>query len=93
ELGEIVYVDVTTVGERVDQDEVFGSVEAVKTVSDLLMPVTSDVLEINEELEDKPELVNEDPYGKGWIVKVSIAEPKELESLMTADEYKQLIGK
>lgn len=93
ELGEIVYVDVTTVGERIGQDEVFGSVEAVKTVSDLLMPVTSDVLEINEELEDKPELVNEDPYGKGWIVKVSIAEPKELESLMTADEYKQLIGK
>ncbi|MGL6177865.1 MAG: glycine cleavage system protein GcvH [Tannerellaceae bacterium] len=93
ELGEIVYVDVTTVGERIGQDEVFGSIEAVKTVSDLLMPVTSDVLEINEELEDKPELVNEDPYGKGWIVKVSIAEPKELESLMTADEYKQLIGK
>lgn len=93
ELGEIVYVDVTTVGERIGQDEVFGSIEAVKTVSDLLMPVTSDVLEINEELEDKPELVNEDPYGKGWIVKVSIAEPEELESLMTADEYKQLIGK
>ncbi|MGL5563477.1 MAG: glycine cleavage system protein GcvH [Tannerellaceae bacterium] len=93
ELGEIVYVDVTTVGERIGQDEVFGSIEAVKTVSDLLMPVTCDVLEINEELEDKPELVNEDPYGKGWIVKVSIAEPKELESLMTADEYKQLIGK
>ncbi|HAC22920.1 MAG TPA: glycine cleavage system protein GcvH [Porphyromonadaceae bacterium] len=93
ELGEIVYVDVTTVGERIGRDEVFGSIEAVKTVSDLLMPVTSDVLEINEELEDKPELVNEDPYGKGWIVKVSIAEPEELESLMTADEYKQLIGK
>lgn len=93
ELGEIVYVDITTVGERIGQDEVFGSIEAVKTVSDLLMPVTSDVLEINEELEDKPELVNEDPYGKGWIVKVSIAEPEELESLMTADEYKQLIGK
>lgn len=93
ELGEIVYVDVTTVGERIGRDEVFGSIEAVKTVSDLLMPVTSDVLEINEELEDKPELVNEDPYGKGWIVKVSIADPEELESLMTADEYKQLIGK
>ncbi len=93
ELGEIVYVDVTTVGERIGRDEVFGSIEAVKTVSDLLMPVTSDVLEINEALEDKPELVNEDPYGKGWIIKISIADPEELESLMTADEYKQLIGK
>ena len=72
ELGEIVFVDVTTEGENIDKDNVFGSVEAVKTVSDLLMPVAGKVLEVNAELEDKPELINEEPYGKGWIIKITI---------------------
>lgn len=93
ELGEIVYVDVTTEGETIDKDGVFGSVEAVKTVSDLLMPVTGEVLEVNSELEDKPELINEDPYGKGWIIKIAVSDASQLESLLSAADYKSLIGK
>lgn len=93
ELGEIVYVDVTTEGETIDKDGVFGSVEAVKTVSDLLMPVTGEVLEVNAELEDKPELINEDPYGKGWIIKIAVSDSAQLDSLLSAADYKSLIGK
>lgn len=92
ELGEIVYVDITTVGETVAQGEIFGSIEAVKTVSDLFLPVAGEVLEINPELEDKPELVNEFPYEKGWIVKISLANAAELDSLLSHTEYKALVG-
>lgn len=93
ELGEIVYVDITTEGETVAKEEVFGTVEAVKTVSDLFMPVGGEVLEVNPELEDKPELVNEDAYGKGWLIKVYVNNPTELGSLMSAEEYQQTIAK
>jgi glycine cleavage system H protein len=92
ELGDIVYIDINTVGEEVTQDEVFGSVEAVKTVSDLFMPVTGTILEINSELNDNPELVNTDPYGKGWMVKVSLTDVSGLDQLLTADAYKALVG-
>lgn len=93
ELGEIVYVDVTTVGETLEAGEVFGSIEAVKTVSDLMMPVSGKILELNADLEATPELVNSDPYGKGWIVKIEITRPDEIDSLLSADQYKQLLGK
>ncbi len=93
ELGEIVYVDVTTEGDTIDKDEVFGSIEAVKTVSDLILPVTGEVLEFNEELEDSPELVNTDPYGKGWIVKISVEDAADLEDLLDAAAYKEFIEK
>ena len=87
ELGEIVFVDVPTVGEQVAQGEVFGSVEAVKTVSDLNMPASGEVLELNAELEDHPELVNNDPYGAGWMIRVHLSDPSELDSLMDAAAY------
>jgi len=93
ELGDIVYLDVPTEGETLEQGEVFGSVEAVKTVSDLMMPVSGEVLEINPELDDAPELVNKEPYGKGWIIKVSLENPEEVDSLMSAADYKEFIGK
>lgn len=93
ELGDIVFIDITTEGETVEKGEVFGSVEAVKTVSDLMMPVTGEVLEVNEELEDAPELVNKEPFEGGWIIKISIQNPEELESLMSAAEYREFIGK
>lgn len=92
ELGEIVFVDVDTVGDTVAQGEVFGSVEAVKTVSDLNMPTTGEVLEFNENLNDHPELVNNDPYGEGWMVKVSVADATELDSLLDAAAYLALIA-
>ena len=93
ELGEIVYVDVISEGDIVDKEDVFGTIEAVKTVSDLFMPVTGEVLEANKELDDQPELVNEDVYGKGWIVKISINDPSELEELLSAADYQKLIAK
>jgi len=93
ELGEIVYVGVTTEGETLGQGEVFGSIEAVKTVSDLMMPVGGDVLEVNTQLEDAPELVNSDPFGEGWIIKIAINSAGELSGLMSAAEYKEFIGK
>lgn len=93
ELGEIVYVDITTEGETVAKEEVFGTIEAVKTVSDLFMPVGGEVLEVNAELEDAPQLVNEDAYGKGWLIKVSVSDPSELDSLLSAEEYQKLIAK
>jgi glycine cleavage system H protein len=93
ELGDIVFIDVSTEGETLEQGEVFGSVEAVKTVSDLMMPVSGEVLEVNAEIDDAPELVNKDPYGKGWIIKVTIVNPEELDGLMSATDYKEFIGK
>ena len=92
ELGEIVYVDVTSVGESLAKDEVFGTIEAVKTVSDLFLPVSGEVVEFNAQLEDQPELVNSDAYGDGWIVKIAISDASEIDSLLSADEYKELIG-
>ncbi len=92
ELGEIVFVDVPTVGEVVAKDETFGSIEAVKTVSDLNIPVTGEVLEFNETLNDQPELVNNDPYGEGWIVKIAIKDAAELDTLLDAAAYEATIG-
>ncbi len=92
ELGDIVYVDITSVGQDVNQHEVFGTVEAVKTVSDLYMPVSGKVTEFNKSLEGGPEKVNRDPYGEGWMVKVSISNAAEFNDLLTADQYKELIG-
>lgn len=92
ELGEIVFVDIDTVGETIAQAEVFGSVEAVKTVSDLNMPVSGEVLEVNAALEDHPELVNEDPYGQGWMIRIQISDIAELDTLMDAAAYKAMIG-
>jgi len=92
ELGDIVYVDVDTEGDTVEKEEVFGSVEAVKTVSDLLMPVTGEVVAFNEELEDAPEKVNNDPYGEGWMIKVAVSDTSELDDLLTAEQYKDLVG-
>lgn len=92
ELGDIVYVDVNTIGETVEAHEVFGTVEAVKTVSDLFMPVTGEVLEMNKDIDSAPESVNSDPYGKGWMIKVKITNPGQLADLLSADDYKKLIG-
>ena len=92
ELGEIVFVDVPTVGETVGQGEVFGSIEAVKTVSDLNMPVTGEVLELNAELDSAPELVNNDPYGKGWIIRIALKDASELDKLMDAKTYEASLG-
>ncbi len=93
ELGEIVYVDVATEGETLEKGEVFGSIEAVKTVSDLLMPVGGEVLEVNAQLDDAPELVNKDPFGEGWIIKIAVQNEADLSDLMSADAYKEFIGK
>ncbi|RXP64571.1 glycine cleavage system protein GcvH [Lutibacter sp. HS1-25] len=92
ELGDIVYVDVDTVDDTVEKDDVFGSVEAVKTVSDLFMPLTGEVTEFNEALEDEPEQVNKDPYGAGWMIKITIADPSQIDELLTAEAYQELIG-
>lgn len=92
ELGDIVYIDINTVGDEVSKDEVFGTVEAVKTVSDLFMPVTGTVTEVNPALNDNPELVNSDPYGQGWMVKVTVADLSEVDSLLDAEAYKALVG-
>ena len=92
ELGDIVYVDVDTLDDTVDKDEVFGSVEAVKTVSDLFMPLTGEVIEFNENLEDNPEDVNTDPYGKGWMVKIKISDTSQVDNLLDAEAYKAVIG-
>ena len=92
ELGDIVYVDINTIGKTVAKEEVFGTVEAVKTVSDLFMPITGEVLEMNKSLDTKPEQVNADPYGNGWMVKIKIANPAELEELLSDADYKSIIG-
>ena len=92
ELGDIVYVEVETEGETLESEEVFGTIEAVKTVSDMMMPVAGEVIEFNEELETTPELINKDPFGKGWIIKIKLADAGELDKLLDADAYKELIG-
>ncbi len=91
ELGDIVFLEIETVGESLAKDEVFGTIEAVKTVSDLLMPVSGTVLEVNPTLEDNPALVNTDPYGEGWLVKIQVADPSETKELLTADQYQEII--
>ncbi len=93
ELGEIVYVDVTTEGQVVDRNSVFGSIEAVKTVSDMFMPATGTVIEFNSKLEDHPELVNDDPYGAGWIIKAQLSNLSQLDAMMGAAQYKEWVGK
>ena len=92
ELGDIVYIDVTTLGEIVAREEIFGTVEAVKTVSDLFMPLTGKVLEVNKDVDSAPESVNTDPYGKGWLIKISVDSAAEIEDLLSVDGYKALIG-
>ena len=93
ELGDIVFVDVATVGETLEAGETFGSIEAVKTVSDLILPIDGEVLELNPDLEAAPDSVNKDPYGKGWIVRISVKDPKQVEALMDAAAYKEHIQK
>lgn len=92
ELGEIVYVEIETEGETLDNDEVFGTVEAVKTVSDLFMPISGEIIEFNAGLEEEPELVNSDPYGKGWMIKIKIADSSELKNLLSLEAYKEIVG-
>jgi glycine cleavage system H protein len=92
ELGDIVYVEIETVGETLEAEEVFGTVEAVKTVSDLFMPVSGEILEFNDGLEGDPEQVNSDPYGKGWMIKVKMSDPSQVEGLLTAAAYEELVG-
>jgi glycine cleavage system H protein len=92
ELGDIVFIDIDTEGEELDNEEVFGTIEAVKTVSDLFMPISAEVLEFNEDLEDSPENINTDPYNKGWIIKVNISDTSELDALLSAEQYRNLIS-
>ena len=93
ELGDIVFVEVETEGEELDAEDVFGTIEAVKTVSDLILPLTGEVIEFNEALEDDPALINSDPFGDGWIIKLKVSNVADFESLMDADAYKKTIGK
>ena len=92
ELGDIVYIDIDTEGEQLEKEEVFGSVEAVKTVSDLFMPINGEVLEFNNKLENNPELINSDPFGEGWIIKICISDVLELENLLSAADYQTLVS-
>jgi glycine cleavage system H protein len=92
ELGDIVYVEVETLDQTLDKDEVFGTVEAVKTVSDLFLPLSGEIIEFNDALESKPESVNSDPYGAGWMIKIKIANVDEIDSLLSSESYKELIG-
>ena len=92
ELGDIVYVEVETIGETLDADEVFGTVEAVKTVSDLFLPVSGEIIEFNEDLEDTPEDVNSEPYSKGWMIKMKVSNPDDLNHLLDSNQYRELIG-
>jgi len=92
ELGDVVFVEIETEGENLDKEEVFGTIEAVKTVSDIFMPISGEVLEINSKIEDEPELVNKDPYGEGWLIKISIADSSELDELLTPEQYNDLIN-
>ena len=92
QLGDIVFVDITTEGENLAQGEVFGTIEVVKTVSDLFLPVGGEILEVNPELEERPELVNEDPYGKGWLVRIRPNDVSEMDGLLDAEAYKQIIN-
>jgi glycine cleavage system H protein len=92
ELGDIVFIEVETVGEKLDKEETFGTIEAVKTVSDMFMPVDGEVIEFNEALADNPEKVNQDPYGEGWIVKIRLTNPSQVSELLDAKKYKEIVG-
>lgn len=92
ELGDIVYIEVGTQGETLDQEETFGTIEAVKTVSDLFMPVSGEVVAFNDDIESSPDIVNKDPYGQGWIIKIKMSDTSELDGLLTAEQYKELTG-
>lgn len=92
ELGDIVYIDINTKGQHVDTGDVFGTVEAVKTVSDLFMPIAGEISELNTELDKKPELVNSDPYGEGWMVKIKVSNPADVDALLSADDYQSQVG-
>ncbi len=92
ELGDIVFIEIETEGETLDKEEVFGTIEAVKTVSDLYMPVSGEIIAVNPDLEDNPELVNQDPYEGGWMVKIKLSDTSEVDSLLSAEDYKTLIG-
>ena len=92
ELGDIVYLEIDTLDSEINSNDVFGTVEAVKTVSDLFMPVNGKVIEVNSSLEDNPEVVNDDPYGEGWIIKIEVSNPSDIDALMSSEEYKNLIG-
>ncbi len=92
QLGDIVFVDVPTVGETLEANEVFGTIEVVKTISDLFLPVGGEVVELNEALEENPELVNKDPYGEGWIIKLNVTDPAQIEGLLDAEGYKKVIN-
>ena len=92
ELGDIVYLEIDTLDTEINSNDVFGTVEAVKTVSDLFMPVNGKVIEVNSSLEDNPEVVNDDPYGDGWIIKIEVSNPSDIDTLMSSEEYKNLIG-
>lgn len=92
ELGDIVFVEIETVGEKLSKEEIFGTIEAVKTVSDVFMPMSGEILEKNESLDESPETINKDPYGKGWMIKVQISEPSEFDELLSAAEYQELIA-
>ena len=93
ELGDVVFVEIETLGETLNQEEVFGTIEAVKTVSDLFMPVSGEILEVNPDLEASPELVNKDPYGKGWMIKIKITDPGQISGLLSAEQYLGFAGK
>jgi glycine cleavage system H protein len=92
ELGDVVYVEIETEGETLDQEEVFGTVEAVKTVSDLFMPLSGEVTAVNEKLADEPDIVNKDPYGEGWMVKIKMSDTSQADALLSADDYKAEVG-
>jgi len=92
ELGDIVFVEIETVGEKLSKEEIFGTIEAVKTVSDVFMPMSGEILEKNESLDESPETINKDPYGKGWMIKVQISDPSEFDELLNAAEYQELIA-
>ncbi len=93
ELGDVVFIEIETLGETLNREEVFGTIEAVKTVSDLFMPVSGEIIEVNPDLGDSPEVVNKDPYGKGWMVKIRLTDPAEISDLLTADKYQELTGR
>jgi glycine cleavage system H protein len=92
QLGDIVFIDINTVGETLNQDEVFGTIEAVKTVSDMFLPMSGEIVGFNEELENNPELINADPYGDGWIIKIKVSKPAEFDDLLSEEQYQELIG-
>ena len=91
ELGDIVFVEIETGGETLDKDQVFGTIEAVKTVSDMFMPVSGEITGVNPKLEDTPDIVNKDPYGEGWMIKIKMSEPSQFDDLLTAEQYKELV--